>query len=714
MKAFRTFHAVSLLALAAAMPLTAHAQDSAPAAQQDDGVGLADIVVTAEKREANVQRTAIAIDVVTSDKLAKNGVANMESLQAVAPGVQFGQSGANTIVTVRGVSGRDTSEIGDPAVAINMDGIFLQRPAGMNAAFFDLDRIEVLRGPQGTIYGRNATGGVINVISKRPQLDDFGGYAAVDAGNYNTINIEGAVNVPLSDKLAIRASGISRDHEGYRSVGNGRRGDDENSRGGRLQLLFKPTSNLSVLLSGGYLKQTGFGPVQAGYPTTRPTPPTDPDEVSNVPLNFDNDYNLTRKTASAQVDYDFGPAKLTYLFGYVGVDKDQTFDNDGTATKSYVFHAGEFSDDYSHELRLSSNNDGPFTWQTGLYYYKQDLEVRSQNYVNPNGDIVLLRDYHYDVGVKSKAAFGQVSYAFTDQLKASAGIRWSQDTKTRTGYALNGPSLVNPPVTQPVLNYAPTDDRSRDSDVSYHIGLDYQATSRNLIYAKVDKGYKSGGFTSINAYGPETVIAYEIGSKNRLLDNSLQLNLTGFLYDYSDQQVSQTTTQGVQVLNAGSSRVKGLEAQIEWKASNSDSVDLSINWLHARFKTFEVNTGGVNVDLAGNRLIQAPDWALSGGYEHMFDLPNGGNITPRVQATWRSKSYLTFYNNPNDRQKAYETVDASLTYTAPNGAWSLQAYGRNLTNSVILTGASIGSFTGTNFYQFAAPRTYGVRLQGKF
>ncbi|KAK0330369.1 hypothetical protein LTR94_033116, partial [Friedmanniomyces endolithicus] len=149
-------------------------------------------------------------------------------------------------------------------------------------------------------------------------------------------------------------------------------------------------------------------------------------------------------------------------------------------------------------LRLSSNNDGPFTWQTGLYYYKQDLEVRSQNYVNPNGDIVLLRDYHYDVGVKSKAAFGQVSYAFTDQLKASAGIRWSQDTKTRTGYALNGPSLVNPPVTQPVLNYAPTDDRSRDSDVSYHIGLDYQATSRNLIYAKVDKGYKSGGFTSIN------------------------------------------------------------------------------------------------------------------------------------------------------------------------------------------------------------------------
>ncbi|MEO7467517.1 MAG: TonB-dependent receptor plug domain-containing protein, partial [Sphingobium limneticum] len=154
MKAFRTFHAVSLLALAAAMPLTAHAQDSAPAAQQDDGVGLADIVVTAEKREANVQRTAIAIDVVTSDKLAKNGVANMESLQAVAPGVQFGQSGANTIVTVRGVSGRDTSEIGDPAVAINMDGIFLQRPAGMNAAFFDLDRIEVLRGPQGTLYGR--------------------------------------------------------------------------------------------------------------------------------------------------------------------------------------------------------------------------------------------------------------------------------------------------------------------------------------------------------------------------------------------------------------------------------------------------------------------------------------------------------------------------------------------------------------------------------
>ncbi|EJU08926.1 TonB-dependent receptor [Sphingomonas sp. LH128] len=714
MTRFRASHAVSTLALIAATPFAAHAQETAtPAAQEADG-GLQEIIVTAEKRESNVQKTAIAIDVVTSDKLAKNGVANMESLQAVAPGIQFGQSGANTIVTVRGVSGRDTSEIGDPAVAINMDGIFLQRPAGMNAAFFDLDRIEVLRGPQGTLYGRNATGGVINVVSKRPELGDFGGYAAVDAGNYNTINLEAAVNIPVGDTIAIRASGIRRERDGFRDVGNGQRGDDEYSRGGRLQALFKPNDSLSVLLSGGYLKQSGFGPVQAGYPTTRAEPPTDWDEVKTIPLNFKNDYDLTRKTLSAQLDYDFGSVKATYLFGYVGVDKDQTFDNDGTATKSYVFRAGEFSDDTSHELRLSSKTGGPFTWQTGLYYYNQDLAVRSQNYVNPNGNVVLLRDYHYDVQVKSKAAFGQISYAFTDQLKASAGIRWSQDTKTRTGYAYNGPSLANPPATQPVLNYAPTDDRSRDSDVSYHVGLDYQATPANLVYAKVDKGYKSGGFTSINAYGPETVIAYEVGSKNRLLGNTLQLNLSGFIYDYKDQQVSQTTNQGVQVLNAGNSRVKGIEAQVEWKASNADSIDLSINWLDAKFKKFAVNTGGVNVDLAGNHLIQAPEWSLSGGYQHVFELANGGDITPRVQATYRSTSYLTFYNRANDRQKPYETVDASLTYTAPENAWSLQAYVRNLTNSVILTGASIGSFTGTNFYQFAAPRTYGVRLQGKF
>ena len=605
----------------------------------------------------------------------------------------------------------------------------------MNAAFFDLERIEVLRGPQGTLYGRNATGGVINIISKRPTFK-FEGYGAVTFGNYKTINGEGAINIPLSDKLALRASFTSRQHDGYRNnaipagsnpqtnipgvgaAGNPAtlRGDDEDTQGGRLQLLYKPTDRLTALLSATYIHQGGVGPVQAGYATTRPTPPTSVAEATNFALNTAGDYRLVRKNILAQIDYDFGPVKATYLFGFAGLDIDHLYDNDGTATGVYAFRRGEYSKDYSHEIRFASNSQGPLTWQFGGFFYHQNLTVNSLNFGVPNGTPIVLRNFQYGVRVDSNAGFGQIGYAITDKLKVTGGLRYSQDIKARTGGRWAGPGLGTIPTTQPALTWIPETGASysKDSDLSYHAGIDYQASPRNLIYAKMDKGYKSGGFTAINAYGPETVLAYEIGSKNRLLGNRLQLNVSGFIYDYRDQQVSQVTNNGVQVLNAGRSRVKGLEAQVEWRVAPNDALDLSVNWLDAKYRDFAVNVSGVNVNQAGHRLVQAPEWAISAGYEHNFVMANEGRITPRAQILYRSEQYFTFFNNANDRQRAYANLDLSLSYTAPGKAWNVQAYVRNATNSVSLSGASIGSFSGTNIYQFAAPRTYGVRLQANF
>lgn len=715
---------LSAVAFATLFPIAAQAQAAADAAPADGS--LAEIVVTAEKREGNVQKTAIAIDVVTNAQLTQNGVNDIQSLQNIAPGVQFGQAGTSTFVTVRGVSGRDSTEIGDPAVAINMDGIFLQRPSGMNAAFFDLDRIEVLSGPQGTLYGRNATGGVINIISKRPTFDDVGGYAALTLGNYKTINGEGAINLPLGETLAARASFISRNHDGYRNNAsaafptNGKlRGDDEETVGARLQFLFKPNSSFSALVSGTYIKQGGVGPAMAGYPTTRPEAPSDSALAKNYALNTVGDFNTTRKNLLVQLDYDFGPAKATYLFGYAGLDIDHIFDNDGTDTRFYEFKRGEYSEDLSHEFRLASNGEGAFQWQVGGFLYDQDLAVRSLNYVDRVSPYIL-RDFQFDVDVKSRAAFAHASYALTDELKFSAGVRYSKDTKVRTGFRLAGPGLGNADLNltaQPTLvrtDENPALSRSTDKDWSYHVGLDYQVSPSSLLYAKVDKGYKSGGFTSINAYGPERVISYEIGSKNRFLDNSLQLNLSAFRYDYTDQQVGQITPQGAQTLNAGKSRVYGIETQLDWKVTPSDTLDLSVNWLDAKFKDFAINVSGVNVQQAGHRLIQAPEWSISAGYEHSFELANGGRVTPRVQGIYRSEYYFTVFNRVNDRQGSYAMLDLSLGYTAPNDKWSLQLYARNLTDKVALTSAAIGGFTGTNIYQYAAPRTFGARVQVNF
>lgn len=720
--------------IALAMSMGVSAQDDT--AQQESGIET--IMVTASKRVSNAQETSIAMDVMGASDLLENGVSDIAQLQSIAPGVQIGTSATATIVTVRGVSGRDTTEIGDPAVAINVDGIFLQRPSGMNASFFDLDRIEVLRGPQGTLYGRNATGGVINIISKRPEFET-GGYANITMGNYNTLNGEGAFNIPLSDTLAMRASFSSKNHEGYRNnarsaiseipelnipgVGGPKnrvtvRGDDEDSQGARLQLLYDDGDKLSILLSATQIYQGGNGPVIAGFSTDRPTPPTEASEAKHFALSEPGDFKLDRQTLMAQVDYDFGFATATYLFGSAGLDVDHLYDNDGTETGvGYDFRRSEYSTDTSHEIRLSSNETSPFNWQIGAFFYDQDLDVKSLNFISPdNSDPIFLRNYLFNVQVESKAAFGQIGYDITDQLSVTGGLRYSEDSKVRTGTFVGGPSLGNPPLTQPDLVVVPLGDGSRsdDDDLSYHFGVDYRLSKRSMLYAKVDKGYKSGGFTSINEYGPETVLAYEIGSKNRLMDNTLQLNLTAFTYQYEDQQVSQLTENGVQVQNAGSSTVNGIEIQTNWMMTDDDMVELSVNWLDAQYDDFKVRVGNENLDQAGNQLIQAPEWAISGSFEHFFEMPNSALLIPKVQFLYRSESYFTFFNNANDRQEAYATLDASLTYKPDSEDWSIQAFGRNLTDEVILTSASTASFTGTNGYQFAAPRTYGVRFSANF
>lgn len=720
--------------IALAMSMGVNAQDDT--AQQESGIET--IMVTASKRVSNAQETSIAMDVMGASDLLENGVSDIAQLQSIAPGVQIGTSATATIVTVRGVSGRDTTEIGDPAVAINVDGIFLQRPSGMNASFFDLDRIEVLRGPQGTLYGRNATGGVINIISKRPEFET-GGYANITMGNYNTLNGEGAFNIPLSDTLAMRASFSSKNHEGYRNnarsaisdipelnipgVGGPKnrvtvRGDDEDSQGARLQLLYDDGDKLSILLSATQIYQGGNGPVIAGFSTDRPTPPTEASEAKNFALSEPGDFKLDRQTLMAQVDYDFGFATATYLFGSAGLDVDHLYDNDGTETGvGYDFRRSEYSTDTSHEIRLSSNETSPFNWQIGAFFYDQDLDVKSLNFISPdNSDPIFLRNYLFNVQVESKAAFGQIGYDITDQLSVTGGLRYSEDSKVRTGTFVGGPSLGNPPLTQPDLVVVQLGDGSRsdDDDLSYHFGVDYQLSKHSMLYAKVDKGYKSGGFTSINEYGPETVLAYEIGSKNRLMDNTLQLNMTAFTYQYEDQQVSQLTENGVQVQNAGSSTVNGIEIQTNWMVTDDDMVELSVNWLDAQYDDFKVRVGNENLDQAGNQLIQAPEWAISGSFEHVFEMPNSALLIPKVQFLYRSESYFTFFNNANDRQEGYATLDASLTYKPDSDDWSIQAFGRNLTDEVILTSASTASFTGTNGYQFAAPRTYGVRFSANF
>jgi iron complex outermembrane receptor protein len=692
----------------------AHAQGADTSA-----VVLEEITVTAEKRESTAQKTPIAMTVFDQAALQRNGVGALEDLAVLAPGVGFGKNSANMIVTVRGVSSRDTGEIGDPAISISQDGFYIQRANSLSDALYDLERVEVLRGPQGTLYGRNATGGAINFITAKP-TDQLEARGAVGFGNYNLRTVEGMVNVPLSDKVAARASVFVRQHDGYRSNEKpATPGDDADVVSGRLHLLYMPTDELKILLTGQYTDIGGVGPTMFGIPLVR-TGTGAIDTSFRPDLNQDGTphgspdqfLDQTLKTLQWNAQYDFTSASLVYLGGFRDGFYRQLRDLDGMTNSSTYILPQEKAQDWSHELRLVSNGAGPFTWQFGGYSFrmKNDLLSKFQTYAvaNPPQDRFI---FDYFVRQKSNAAFAHGGYQITDEVKLEAGVRYSKDEKSRAGFQnLSG--------GDPSLNQN-SDSSSSSTHTTYDIGANWQLTPQNLLYVKYGTGYKAGGFSTLPGVGtfdfdPETITAYEIGAKNRFLGNRLQLNLSGYYYDYADQQVTvRDDAVGLtRTLNAGKSEIYGTEIELVVQATPADRLDAFSAYLHAQYKDLCTvrNVNGVcTTDFAGNVPPQAPEWQFGGGYEHEFMLP-WGTLTARAQTHIESKSYQGIENFPFQEQDGYTRSDVMLTYKDEGNRWSLQGYVRNLEDEVVITSAVASSLFGTYTYGISPPRTYGATV----
>jgi iron complex outermembrane receptor protein len=645
--------------------------------------------------------------VLSSDVLQSNAVGNLQNLSSIAPSVSFSQANAATVITIRGVSSRDTTETGDPAVAVNIDGFYFQRAIGFGDSLFDLQRVEVLRGPQGTLYGRNATGGAINLVTAKPGKE-FEANASVGFGNFDSITTQGALNLPLSDRVQMRVAYFTRSHDGYRDNAPARDGDDEDAKAARLHLMMEPTDSLTLLLTAELTKLGGTGPAVYGSPLVfdssgdvvhdRPPLPVGAKSWSmGLPSGF---MDATVKAFRWKLDYDLGFGDFTYLGGFRRLDYHNLIDLDGTANEAFYFQANEQPRTWNHEVRLSSKQDQRFTWQLGTFYFQEtnNLLTYFQDYAAPAPPANLYIFDYPNINATSKAGFGQASFGLTDDLKFEAGVRYTRDYKRRTGSLNYGSGIA-------------LQDASADSSkTTYHAGLDWQATAANLFYAKVDTGYKAGGFTDAAPYAPESIKAYEVGSKSRLLGNTIQVNVAGFYYDYKDQQISQFIDGQTYIRNAGASQIYGLEIEGSALLTREDRLDGYIGYLHAKFTDFLLATGSSNVQLAGNRPPQSPRLSFNAGYQHRFGLPNGAGLTGRVQTHLETTSYLTVYNYPDDRQGGYTRSDAMLTYTAQDDKWSVEAYGRNLENKAVIINAQENGLWSTYNYQFAAPRTYGMQV----
>jgi iron complex outermembrane recepter protein len=693
----------SALAIASAEPAMAQTGAGAGSTQVEE------IIVTAQKREESLQRTPIAISAYSEKALAARAVTDVQGLAQAAPGLSYNKVSNFVQLSIRGVSLEQINLGGEPGVALHQDGVYLARPFVGDATFADLARVEVLRGPQGTLYGRNATGGSVNLISNEPTAD-ASGRASLTLGNYDRIRGEVLVNGALGDRMQARVSVVHDERDGYiRDLKNNRRVDDQDVWSARASLGVDLSPDVRLLLIGDYSREDDAGPIfdVGSIPGTAPAlgGRVTPDKRT---LFIDGPAENDIKTGglTARLTWKMASATLTSTSAW----RDSRFhlqsDLDGTDFNLISENLREDAEQWSQELQLASNGDGPLQWLVGVYGFteKGHLDYR---FPFPIAATTISFLAHQDTDVL--AAYGQASYALTDRLKATVGLRYSHEEKSGQ--------------TDRVLFVASSAImEGKWSAWTPKFGLEYQIDEARMVYASVARGFKAGGLNTgslqTEPYDPEYVWSGEVGSKNRLADGRLQLNVSAFIYKYDDLQVNQFAVGQTFITNAASARGKGVELEFIGKPAAAVTLDGSATWLDATFDNFVTGDSFRpalgQLDLHGNRLPRAPKFTATLGAQYEASLANGGTLTLRGDYAHRSSIFFTPFNTSFAKAPSTDTLNARAAYGTPGGRWQIALFGRNLTKELTIQTITVSGINGGTIELYGPPRTFGVELRANF
>lgn len=672
--------------------------DSPPTAGNGDNLG--EIVVTANKRSQNLQKTPSAISVVGQDAIRNGGVTDATQLSKLVPALVIGKQSASAVVFLRGVGQTNSSPAAQPGVSTNIDGIYLPRELA-GGAFFDLERVEVLPGPQGTLYGRNAAGGAVNLVTRKPGKE-MGIEGFIEAGNLQAVHAFTAINVPLGDTVAVRAAIDANRRDGYLSNGT----NDANALAGRLGISLTPSDSLSLLVQYEHTRDRGFGPQNIMRGTDHPPygSPTDPyfDSFPTDDIYQHNDGNIV----TGEIRYDLGGVTLTYLPGYMSANNVAGVQFNGFLYSTFRSTLKQFS----QEVRLTSDDSGRLKWLFGLFQYSANSAVEPDVGL-PGGPIVnRVRIYNK---LNSYAAFGEASYSLTDSFRLTLGGRYSIDTFDGNG---SQTSIFSPQVV-----FAAKDTAHR---ADWKIGAEYDVGPQSLLYATAQSGYLQGGFTQADlasanphTFKPVKLVAFTGGIKDRFLGNRLQINNEVFYYDYKDYQLQTIPFDAASqqtiflVINVPKARIFGDQLDIAYSAGPNTDFNLSMIYLDAKI------TKGLNdtPSYQGFQLPNAPKFTANLAIEQRFPLASGGHIAARVATTINSGYWTVFTHDDFTHQDSFTKTDANLTYYAANGRWNVQAFVRNLEDSVVYYGSSSSEGPGHPAPTFIdVPRTYGVRVEFKY
>jgi iron complex outermembrane receptor protein len=691
------------------------------------GPELEEVVVTAERRSVSLQKSAISATVLTGEDLQRKSVNSVDGLQFTTPALTVQNTGENVLLNIRGI-GKSFGGIQDPSgVLIYRDGVSAS-PGGFLAdePYYDLAGVEVLRGPQGTLAGQNATGGALFIRENDPTLDRVGGWAQAQYGNYDDTLVRGAVNVPITEDFAVRfATNLEHRHSFYRLGGpwTGNPGNHEEADG-RISFLWLPSDALRVVLKNDYVYIDHGG---------SPAGPASNGTAHLFDLTSDAHLEGIEQGARSvlQVSYQFdNRMTLRSIAGYQWNRTTYALDLDGTdkvfpaAAAPLIYVVRGTDRTVSEELNLLSPDDGALKWLLGSVYQSEVVEIPQRGFVQsaaPFGTATrgLATAIGYRTPIHDWGVFGQGTYDFTQVFQLQIGMRYSSSRMTMTDDLL----VLNNGV--PLLNHPVTGERESDSRVTGKVGVNINLGPDGLVYAFVATGHKSGGINPLAAtaapagtpapvFRSEEVTDYEIGWKHSFFGSRLRTQLDAFYDTYKDYQVGifDTGTGLTQLLNVpGNSRVDGLEGQAQG-AFGGLSFDLNLAYLSSSLGTLHAIDSrhpvlGVQ-DLTGRQLPNAARWTASTGVQYEFVVANG-HLTPRVDyGLVGARSATVFDAQPIDHLPSQGIFNAQLGYGWDRD-WEITAYATNLLNLKYISSLSLGSLA-----QAGAPRQFGLRVFKSF
>ena len=875
------------LAFAIASTLAVAQQTSAEEAAKKDDI-IDRVIVTAQKKEENLIDVPIAVSAFDSAAMDRKQITQATDLQLNIPNVAYTKTNfTSSNFQIRGIGVSSVGASSDSGVETHFNSVPIKNPRLFETEYFDIERVEVLRGPQGTLYGRNATGGAVNVLPKTPVKGEFGGNIELTAGNYGEVKVKGALNIPAGDTLSMRFSGISYQRDGMtKNLFTGNDIDDRDQWAARGAIRFQPSDDTDITLTVNHYKEdssrmritkqmchrdpTGaygclpdrlgndaanwraslggtlgellpivLGPAVA--PAALIAPGTDvnqgalvPTDLRQVNAQFDPTYKADETIGTLEFIHDFGPITLTAITGYQETTLVSRTDyrwlvvpNNYNGAGATIFFGGSVplsqidvhdlsgslggdilgrfpksvgydqsdddADQWSQEVRIASNFEGPLNFQLGAIYFDTD---DNNNYSIATTELdyaarllgsqpPIYNNSTPVASLKSTAVFGELYWDMSDSFKWTAGLRWTQDKKGIKDRQV----LLSVPQSAALPGFR--EDETTFREFTGRFGFDWKPGwfDDSTLYAFYSRGYKAGGFNppldrSIPAfantplvYKPEFIDAFEVGSKNLLAGGHVQANFSAFYYKYDGLQVSKIVAR-TSVNENVNADIYGFEGEFVFQPTQRWQVDGNFAYLHTAIKDFssinprdptngnpnftlvkDVSTAsnyiiptaliptaraagcllpaslggpfglagvapacapffsdGVAANLDGNQLQSSPEWSVKLGTQYTFEFAGGMKLTPRLDYYWRDDFYARIFNQPIDKVKAWDVLNATVDLAPASDSWYLRGYVNNVMDDDNITGMYVTDASSALFTNVFAlePRTYGLSFGLKF